>query len=1167
MSTTTTTPKPQTPATSTTTTTNATTPTAALAKQSSNLKRPLEQTSTNRDVKEEPAKKKIKKRRPGPLSIAEEDFISNAFKNVTETHLPADLKRIKRKFILRDIQRQSNLQNFNIDDKLHSYISHTKKKDQKLAFYFTREEIPCFPIGKPLITMQSLIPNSQPPPPPQLNHQQQQPHLVNSNAPPYLLNQTNQIPQPQQQLQNQQYPQLQQQQQQLQNQPYPQQQQQLQNQHYLQQQQQQQFQQQNQKSNSPQLFNQSMQHPQPPQLKQQPQQQTQTIPPQTQQQQNQNIPTPTQQQQTTLSQPQINHTPEQQNQSQISKEQPTPQSTPYNSAMVLDKTNQINGSENVENKIGSGTLNQTISTNPDSTQISPPTLINSDPIKDTMNQPPISSVATIEESSNTVKSPSHQSSLDDDISKPISNPPSIISNNNCNSKNLSINSKTLERFKMYCNNLGTSTTTIFPIVNTPSIHWTSKRRNQNNENNNNKNNNNNFIEKILNNPAFHKIDHHIENGESNQNSIYKYYHWHSTSSKFIKPFYTLREQTVGREKYDLKPYISPHTTRELKPYIRRDFETVPPKLQILQELYQFFIKNNIIENTALAGEIHPIDYRYLTPELVDRATIFLTESFWPGIDLHDVLEYPDFTVCALYRSMVIGCGIMNPDGYIMFISVHPEWQGYGIASFMLYHLTQTMIGRDITLHVSANNLAMTLYQKFGFKPEEYIVNFYNKYYSDESGKSKNAFLLLIGCIFIDTIKSQSSNCPGQNNPFPIYTDTPVFVTSTQNGQLFTSGPASNTINVLHLYGNPYDMGVAHGQLLQNQIQKMIPEFMSFASAKAALFIQKYQSTLPPQIITIFNQYGVDGVLDYVAQLNAPFTQSYFFEELKGLAEGSGLSYDMVLRMHMFPELIKATCSIVGAWGGATTDGGLIQLRALDWGVDAPLIQYPTVIVYHPEEGNGHPFSVLSWSGFIGALTGYSQYTGVSQKVWLKYNGTYSYEGIPFYFNLRNILQYDTTMNDAINRVQSTNRTCSVFLGIGSNSTSTCNVVEYSHDYLTVFNDQTPFPGYAPSPSQHPIIKNVVYVDKHSQPSTDPCLGSLLQSNWGTLSPQAIINIASQHQTGDLHSAVYDFEHNQVYVSVATTPTTYPTNQTITPSYTNQFIQLDMNVLLNLELPQ
>ena len=62
-------------------------------------------------------------------------------------------------------------------------------------------------------------------------------------------------------------------------------------------------------------------------------------------------------------------------------------------------------------------------------------------------------------------------------------------------------------------------------------------------------------------------------------------------------------------------------------------------------------------------------------------------------------------------------------------------------------------------------------------------------------------------------------------------------------------------------------------------------------------------------------------------------------------------------------------------------GGLLQLRALDWGTDNPLRAAPALIVFHPAPGDGHAFSILSWKGFVGAMTGYSHWAGVSEKKW------------------------------------------------------------------------------------------------------------------------------------------------------------------------------------------
>ncbi|XP_020670244.1 cysteine-rich protein 2-binding protein isoform X2 [Pogona vitticeps] len=189
--------------------------------------------------------------------------------------------------------------------------------------------------------------------------------------------------------------------------------------------------------------------------------------------------------------------------------------------------------------------------------------------------------------------------------------------------------------------------------------------------------------------------------------------------------------------------ISPYTSRVLKPYIRRDYETKPPKLRLLSEIRAHVHKN---DPNWIAEPEAPIDYCYVRPNHIPTINSMCHEFFWPGIDLSECLQYPDFSVVVLYKKVIIAFGFMVPDvkyneAYISFLFVHPEWRRSGIATFMIYHLIQTCMGKDATLHVSASNSAMLLYQKFGFKTEEYILDFYDKYYPLDSKECKHAFFL------------------------------------------------------------------------------------------------------------------------------------------------------------------------------------------------------------------------------------------------------------------------------------------------------------------------------------------------------------------------------------------------------------------------------------------
>jgi len=393
------------------------------------------------------------------------------------------------------------------------------------------------------------------------------------------------------------------------------------------------------------------------------------------------------------------------------------------------------------------------------------------------------------------------------------------------------------------------------------------------------------------------------------------------------------------------------------------------------------------------------------------------------------------------------------------------------------------------------------------------------------------------------------DCTGTVNSIPFIDEAPTHVRSVANGDLYQINSIQPPLLVAHVYGSPKERGIAQGMLMKEEIEDVFDGFTDWVVEQAA---GDLWHAIPEFVRDFIVKFGVDAALDLQYELMHDYISQDWKDEMEGMAEGAGLHYMDVARFAVFPELVEAACSMVGAWGEATKNtsmpGSLYQLRALDWATSSPLQKWPLVLVSHPTVGN--PFATLGWPGFTGALTGMSTQVGICEKVWLHYNGTDHREGTPFTFVLRDILQYDNTTQQGIERLRDAKRTCSIFTGVGSINSpeEPFRIMHYSVDQFQVFNDVNwVWPA-------HPSIKDVVYVDKHTQPSNHNCLAGVLQQHYGSLDASAIIrNAAAQLGTGDTHAAVYDYGHMQMYVSNAGPYV----NGTAVPAYARPWIKLNM----------
>jgi isopenicillin-N N-acyltransferase-like protein len=72
--------------------------------------------------------------------------------------------------------------------------------------------------------------------------------------------------------------------------------------------------------------------------------------------------------------------------------------------------------------------------------------------------------------------------------------------------------------------------------------------------------------------------------------------------------------------------------------------------------------------------------------------------------------------------------------------------------------------------------------------------------------------------------------------------------------------------------------------------------------------------------------------------------------------------------------------------------------------------------------------------------------------------------------LRDILQFDNTLEDSKFRLTNSPRTCNLILGVGDGKSNEFNSIQYSYSVANFMNDTT----LKPEADWHPKIKNIVY---------------------------------------------------------------------------------------------
>jgi len=436
--------------------------------------------------------------------------------------------------------------------------------------------------------------------------------------------------------------------------------------------------------------------------------------------------------------------------------------------------------------------------------------------------------------------------------------------------------------------------------------------------------------------------------------------------------------------------------------------------------------------------------------------------------------------------------------------------------------------------------------------------------------------ILLISLFVEAILSAGcgSQTPdyGDPNNYPIADGLAnmKLVNQISNGKLYSvtvpndGGNSVSTFDLIHVYGTPYEMGLAQGKLLRNTTEFLNRVWKYFEET-----VEKVLPTLPPWLAQLISDIGLDLALDGTYEATRYWTNPEIFEEMRGVSDGAGVNFNTILRIHMIAGLTEGKCSMFGAFGPAldpTSSTKLLQLRSLDWDMDGPFRDYPSITIYHPNKGKGYAHANVGMAGFIGGLTGMNENGLAISEIGVAYPdesfGAESRIGVPFIFLLRDILYHDNTIDDATLRIAMTRRTCDLILGVGDGKLTEFKGYKYSYSDIKVVNDVDLIPY---NETWHPRMSGLVYWGMDWVcPSYNLVLSQQLKKYYGKLTPEiAIKYTTSVEKSGDNHLAFYDLTNMVMYVAFAAQHNVGGKVE----AYNRQFTKFDVKKLFNEPKPQ
>ena len=253
----------------------------------------------------------------------------------------------------------------------------------------------------------------------------------------------------------------------------------------------------------------------------------------------------------------------------------------------------------------------------------------------------------------------------------------------------------------------------------------------------------------------------------------------------------------------------------------------------------------------------------------------------------------------------------------------------------------------------------------------------------------------------------------------------------------------------YIEGQPFERGVIEGKLCK-ELQYQQEE--AFAEQIHRLVPSNTYLHFLGYFTRIFNRHLEDNIpLEYKQEiygesLSAPHEFDYIGEPYDRL-----LNYHAAHDIgHALQSLALVGCSSFSAWDEYTSDSSLLIGRNFDFYVGDKFSENKIVYFCKPTEGN--KFAMITWSGFMGCVSGMND-KGITVTINAAKSEIPTASATPISILAREILQYANTIDDAYAIAKKRKTFVSESLMIGSGSEHQTALIEKSPNKTALYKTE------------------------------------------------------------------------------------------------------------------